>query len=60
MVEIPLGKSCICLVSKDEIRKMLLQKENEKIYIDGVHRGKGRLRYRQMVDREDKKALRSP
>lgn len=52
MVEIPLGKSCICLVSKDEIKRMLLQKENEQIYIAGVGRGKGRLRYRQGHNRQ--------
>ncbi len=52
MIEIPLGRRCYCLVTVDEIRKMLLQKQNEQIYIDGVGRGKGRLRYLQGHDRQ--------
>ena len=52
MVEIPLGRCCYCLVTVDEIRKMLMQKDNEKIFIDGVHRGKGRMRYLKGHDRQ--------
>lgn len=52
MIEIPLGRCCYCLVTVDEIKRMLLQKQNEQVYIDGVHRGKGRLRYLQGHDRQ--------
>lgn len=57
MVKVPLGRGCHAVVTDEEVKRMLLQPQNEEVYLVGVRRGKGEMRWQQSQERQKQEIL---